>query len=131
MTQDRAEAAQWFRRAGEQGGALGFLGLGTMCLSDFGGLPDPGEAGKWFDKTVEKGGADVLVAIGMEYRNHELPGCDAEAVRWFCRAAEQNSVMGQFLAGVANFRGSVCREIASRPSGGCRRQRSRAMPSLN
>lgn len=55
MSQNYAEAAEWYRKAAEQGNANAQYSLGHMYLFGQGVRQDSREAANWFQKAAERG----------------------------------------------------------------------------
>ena len=55
VRQDDAQAAQWFRKAAEQGVAQAQYNLGVMYAKGRGVRQDGEQAVQWFRKAVEQG----------------------------------------------------------------------------
>lgn len=55
VSQDYAEAAEWYRKAAEQGNANAQYSLGHMYLFGLGVRQDSREAANWFQKAAERG----------------------------------------------------------------------------
>jgi TPR repeat protein len=55
LSQDYAEALQWFRKAAEHGHAQAQYNLGNMYLKGQGVTQDREEARKWFTRAAEDG----------------------------------------------------------------------------
>jgi uncharacterized protein len=100
VSQDRVEAAKWFRRAAEQGLADGETSLGRMYTSGSGVAQDYALAVHWFRKAADQSNATGQNLLGEAYHDGRgVPQDFEEAVRWYRRAAEQGSARGQFNLG--------------------------------
>lgn len=102
-----AEAAVWYRKAAEQGHAMGQASLGLMYDSGRGVLRDEAEAARWYRKAAEQGHAQGQVNLGIMCANGLGVRKDmAEAAQWFLRAAEQGHAQGQLNLGFVYESGS-------------------------
>lgn len=112
------ESAKWYRRAADLGDAYGMYNLGVCFNDGEGVPSDTNEAAKWFRMAAdlgideakdalwkhehavalsnlvisvinaEKGDARAMVALGWFYYNRDDPTNNAEAVKWFRKAAD-------------------------------------------
>ena len=109
---DYAEAVRWYRRAAEQGHAGGQNNLGVMYRDGRGVVQDYGEAVRWFRRAADQGYASAQNNLGRMYATGRgvlgqsnigrmyatgrgVSRDDAEAVRWYRRAAGQGNALGQ------------------------------------
>ena len=60
---DYSKAAEWFRKAAEQGDAKSQLDLGWMYLEGQGVSTDEKEAAKWFKKAGDQGHETAIKAL--------------------------------------------------------------------
>lgn len=95
ITEDYAQAINWFRKAAESGHAESAYRLGSMCLSGMGLKEDPSEAAKWFTKALAHGLESWHVGYDSErigdayYFGRSGVAIDyAEAFRWYRVAAD-------------------------------------------
>ena len=97
---DVAEAAQWFRRAAEQGHAEAQRAFGLMLAGGYGIDRDDAAAVRWFQLAADQGLAEGQFSLGMMYaRGNGVHQDDVEAGRWVRLAAAQGLVEAQaFLA---------------------------------
>lgn len=87
VPKEAVEAAQWFRRAADQGLAMAQNRLGFMYANGQGVPQDYSEAVSWFRKAAEQGLADAQHNLGMMYeKGHGVPQDDIEAVKWYRKA---------------------------------------------
>ena len=93
--QDDAEAAQWYRRAAEQGHAEAQEALGTMYLRGEGVEQDDVEAARWCRRAAEQGHVMAIFDLCLMYGvGRGVEQDDAEAERWYRRfAVHPNSLM--------------------------------------
>ena len=83
-----AEAARWFRLAGEQGQTEAQFTLGMMKSQGLGGPVDLAEAARWYRKAARQGSADAQLALGLMLVRGSVREPDfVEAAHWFRRAA--------------------------------------------
>ena len=91
-SQNIERAAQWFRRAAEQGHLESQRALGWMHIGQ-----DNAEASKWFRRAAEQGHAESQCVLGRMLMNgNGIPQDNAEASKWLRRAVEQGHAEAQF-----------------------------------
>ena len=121
VPQDYAEAAKWYRRAAEQGHVYAQYFLGLLYRHGEGVPQDEEVAEKWlsiaadaapgqghtlkegeemlfrgYRHNAERGNAEAQYNLGVAYRKGEgVTQDDAEAAKWFRRAAEQGNSAAQ------------------------------------
>ena len=120
VSRDYAEALRWWRQAAEQGHARAQNSLGVMYYEGEGVPQNFAEALRWWRQAAEQGHANAQLAIGSMYSGligllfdfnsrgatqwvREEVGDDfaeAEAVRWYRRAAEQGHANAQYALGL-------------------------------
>lgn len=90
VTQDYAEAVQWYRKAAELGHAEAQWELGCCYANGEGVAKNHAEAAKWFRKAAEQGHTEAQYELGC-WLNHGIgvPKNYDEAISWFHKAAEQ------------------------------------------
>ncbi|HBX42487.1 MAG TPA: hypothetical protein DEH27_01140, partial [Deltaproteobacteria bacterium] len=71
LPKNDAEAAKWYRKAGEQGVADAQATLGQMYREGEGVPKDDAEAAKWYRKAGEQGVPDAQASLGQMYRKGE------------------------------------------------------------
>jgi len=64
VTEDKMEAAKWFRLAADQGNAMAQSNLGVCYVRGDGVPQDKAEAMKWFRLAADQGDADAQRALG-------------------------------------------------------------------
>lgn len=98
VSQNRKEAAEWFRKASEQGDAEGQRLLG-MCYDYGDGVPEnEAEAVKWYRNAAEQGDAEAQLQLGVCYVLGKGVGKDKQqALTWLRKAAEQGHQGAQEL----------------------------------
>jgi TPR repeat protein len=67
VSQDYAEAAQWFRRAAEQGNANAQLKLGIMHFLGKGVPQDYTKTAQWYRRAAEQGEVNAQYHLGLMY----------------------------------------------------------------
>ena len=67
VRQDDAQAAQWYRKAAEQGYAQAQSNLGVMYANGQGVRQDYVQAVQWFGKAAEQGIAEAQSNLGVMY----------------------------------------------------------------
>jgi len=93
---DPAQAAEWFRKAGELGLPEAQNDLGRLCHSGAGIPRDDAEAFKWFEKAAKQGLAAAQSSLGRLYEQGTGVQRDpAQARYWFEKAGEQGDVPAQ------------------------------------
>jgi hypothetical protein len=84
---DYKTAAQWYRRAAEQGYPLAQCNLGAAFYNGR-SVAQSNEAVKWFRLAAAQGEPDALYYLGACHTNGEgVPRDHDEGLRWFKRAA--------------------------------------------
>ena len=100
VPRDRSEAAKWFRKAAEQGGASAQYFLGRACWSGDGVPQDQAEAMKWFRLAAAQDLPEAQVRLGLAYeRGLGSPKDTVEAARWYRMAAERGNADAQCALG--------------------------------
>lgn len=92
VPKDSAKAAEWYRKAAEQGYPQGQHSLGV--LYEFGnGVPlDYATAAQWYRKAAEKGFAPAQFSLGLCYVHGKgVPQDFDKALMWYQKAAEQKN----------------------------------------
>ncbi len=112
LSQDYAEARQWYQRAADQGNVTAQFQLGLMY--EHGSLiqaiiypakpyvpPNYAEAVKWYRRAAAKGHVNAQFQLGSIY-DDGYPGVSqdyTEAVTWYRQAAAQGHASAQFILG--------------------------------
>lgn len=97
VPQDYAQAAQWYRRAGDQGLPTAQCNLAALYAAGAGVTNDPGEAVRWYRKAAEKNSADAqynlaqMLSMGIGAKRDVR-----EAIRFYHLAAEQGDGLSQY-----------------------------------
>ena len=82
---NQKEVIKWMRAAAEYGHAAIQIAL-SSCYENGWGVPkDDVEADRWFRKAAENGDAKAQYDLGCRYKSQNT----AEAIKWFCMAADQ------------------------------------------
>ena len=100
MEKDEREAAEWFRKAAEQGDADAQFSLGAMLVGGRGVEKDEGEAAEWFRKAAEQGHAKAQGRLGVMLAGGQgVEKDEREAAEWYRKAADQGNPEAQCLLG--------------------------------
>jgi len=90
------EAAQYFRRAAEQGDPDGQYGLGILYASGQGVGRDAGAAREWLERAGSQGHGLAVVALSQAFLSGRLgfktDPADAAGVGWVRKAGELDSI---------------------------------------
>jgi TPR repeat protein len=90
------EAAQYFRRAAEQGDADGQYGLGILYAAGEGVSRDPGAAREWLERAATQGHMLAVVALSQAYLGASLgfktDPADGAGLAWVRKASELGSI---------------------------------------
>jgi len=90
VTEDYQQAAQWYRKAAEQGSMAGQCNLGFMYANGYGVTKDYQQATQWYRKAAEQGSADGQNNLGVMYENgYGVEKDSQQAEQWYRRAVEQ------------------------------------------
>jgi TPR repeat protein len=101
LPKDYAEAAQWYRKAAEQGNSAGQEHLATMYRYGRGVPQDFAEALKWFHKAADAGDAEGQNNLAFLYLNGFGGKTNyLEALGWFSKSADQGSSAAQVNLGL-------------------------------
>ena len=101
VSKDLRKAAQWYRKAAEQGNASAQFNLGLMYGNGEGVPQDAPEAVRWYRKAAEQRVPAAQFNLGVRYQTGDgVPKDAREAVQWYRKAAEQGVVDAQFNLGV-------------------------------
>jgi TPR repeat protein len=97
FSQDFAEAAEWYRKAAEQGFAKAQYNLGTLYQFGRGVLQDFALAAIWYRKAAEQGDALAQFCIGALYHDGQgVPQNYAQAAAWYRKAAEKANAFAEY-----------------------------------
>lgn len=90
VVQDYQQAAQWYRKAAEQGSIAGQCNLGFMYANGYGVTKDYQQAAEWYRKAAEQGSADGQNNLGVMYENgYGVAKDNQQAEQWYRKAVEQ------------------------------------------
>jgi TPR repeat protein len=106
VTQDKAEAMEWYRKAAKQNVAPAQYNLGCFYRDGINVVQDYFEAVKWYRKAAEQHLAEAEAQLGSCY--HDGLGVtkdEVEAVNWDRKAAEQGYAAAQCDLGTSYFIG--------------------------
>ncbi len=93
---DFETAAEWFRKAAEQGDATGQYLLGLMYRYGKGISRDSVEAAEWFRKAAEQGHVRSQFNLAvMSELGEGVSKSQTEAIKWYQKAAEQGDAQAQ------------------------------------
>ena len=94
VPQDDKLAAEFTKKAADQGYADAECNLAIMIEQGRGGLPqDAALAVEWYRKAASQGHAVAQGNLGVAYQcGKGVPQSDVEAVKWFRKSAEQGNV---------------------------------------
>ena len=108
MKEDRARAAELYKKAAALGDVSAQTILGVCYYNGDGVAQDYAEAAKWWRKAAEQGFAQAQVSLGACYKHGVGVSQDNdEAIRWLRKAAEQDEVKAQVLLAGCYFEESV------------------------
>jgi uncharacterized protein len=104
--QDYTQAADWYRKAAEQGNVEAQFSLGILYGTGQGVPQDDSQAVMLFRKAAEQGLARAQSNLGVAYASGRgIPKDVAEAAAWWRKAAEQGDEQAQFKLGLCYFTG--------------------------
>jgi hypothetical protein len=85
-------AAQWFRKAADQGNAEAQASLGQLYVDGHGVPQDPAAAASWFRKAADQGSPRAQYDLGQIYKTgHKVPLDYGQAYFWLDLAAASSS----------------------------------------
>ena len=88
VARDPAKAAEWWRKAAEQGDAAAQLNLGVMYASGIGVSQNHSQAVHWWRQAAEQGEANAQFNLALSYRDGRGVSRDyLEAVVWLTLAS--------------------------------------------
>ena len=97
VPQDYAKAAEWYRKAAEQGVAAAQYNLGVIYANGQGVPQNITEARKWFEKAAEQDVGLAEDSLGTFFGSGQgQPKDYAEAQKWYRKAAEKGIASAQF-----------------------------------
>jgi uncharacterized protein len=90
VAQNDAKAAEWFRKAADQGHAAAQSNLGLLCARGQGVAQNDAEAAKWFHRAADQGLAEAQTILGAIYVKRQGAAQNyVLAHMWFNLAAAQ------------------------------------------
>ncbi|MET4676273.1 SEL1-like repeat protein [Luteibacter sp. ME-Dv--P-043b] len=106
VTPDARRAAQWFRRAADQGHLDAQCRLAAHYADGLGVPHDPAEAAGWYRRAAEAGSAEAQCAMGSLHARGQGVATDrGESLRWWGLAADQGHVQACVNLGVSHYFG--------------------------
>lgn len=106
VTPDARRAAQWFRRAADQGHMEAQCRLAAHYTDGLGVPHDPVEAAAWYRRAAEAGSAEAQCAMGSLCARGQGVAMDRrESLRWWGLAADQGHVQACVNLGVSHYFG--------------------------
>ena len=88
LNEDCKQAAEWYRKAAEQGNAGGQLHLAALYRDGRGVARDMAQAAAWYRKAAEQGNVLAQATLGLLYSMGQgVPHSDVEAYYWLDLAA--------------------------------------------
>ena len=92
VTRDPVQAAQWYRKAADQGFAQAEHSLGILYEFGNGVAADPATAAQWYRKAAEQGFAPAQFSLGLCYVHGKgVPQDFGQALAWYGKAAAQKN----------------------------------------
>ena len=104
VPQDLKQAAEWYRKAAEQGSPAGEVHLAELYRDGRGVARDTTQAAEWYRKAAEQGDAGAQGTLAMLYvMGQGVPQSDVEAYYWLDLAvAVKSSRQDQYIANRQN-----------------------------
>lgn len=94
-------AAEWYRKAAEQGDELGQWLLGRLYYTGNGVVRDLNEAERWLSGPARQGNAFAQYLLGLVYKDRDYQ----RAPEWLLKAAEQGLPQAQYEYAMALLEG--------------------------
>ncbi|MGD0628072.1 MAG: tetratricopeptide repeat protein [Terracidiphilus sp.] len=93
VPRDFVQAADWYRKAADQGYALAQYRLGLLYQQKESGImKDDGQAAAWLRKAADQGNAPAQAALGLCFsQGTGVAQDDAQAVAWYQKAVAQTN----------------------------------------
>jgi len=111
VTQDYAQAANWFEKAASQGNANAAYHLGVLYMQGWGVSQSWARAASWFRQAAEAGNAEAQFRLGGQLESGQgIPQDTLEALKWFHKAAEQGYRDAQNQLGILYEEGGPMKE---------------------
>ena len=113
VPQDYAQAAQWSRKAAEQGHAGAQVSLGSMYIQGTGVPQNYAEAEKWFRKAAEQGDRTAQSMLGsFHFEGLGVTKDYVESYMWLTLSvARWKDKQSPFLQKAADLRDSVAKKM--------------------
>jgi TPR repeat protein len=108
VTQDHAQAREWYEKAAAKGEATAMFQLGRLYANGLGVTQDHVQAREWYEKAADKGNSLAMNDLGWLYDTGQGVAQDyAKAREWFEKAADKGEANAMVNLGVlyANGRG--------------------------
>lgn len=103
IARDEAAAAEWFRKAADQGSPQGLAALATLYVSGRGVAADPAKAAELMRQAAEKGSVPASYSLGIMYlRGQGVTADRAQALSWLRKAADAKHAPAQYALGLLN-----------------------------
>lgn len=101
------EAAKWLKQAAEQQDAESQYWLGALYATGKGVKTDSDNMFKYYQQSAQNGYAPAQMAVGylLETGTAKIPRNDAEAVKWYQKAAEQGDAGALYNLGLKYAKG--------------------------
>jgi TPR repeat protein len=99
VAKNDAEAVKWFRKAADQGYAVGQYNLGIMYANGRGVERNDAEAVKWYKKAAEQDNLDAMCNLGLMYEQKRAGfnlNSAGEAMAWYQKAADKGHAGAQY-----------------------------------
>jgi TPR repeat protein len=91
-------SSYWYRKAAENGNAIGQYNLGHHYRNGYGVPQDYGEAVKWLRMSAEQGNSDAQINLGwMYWHGRGVPKDYVEAEHWFKKAEVKSDLARRYL----------------------------------
>ena len=100
LPKDAVKAAEWYRKAAEQGDAPAAARLGSMYWMGDGVPRDPEQAARWYALGASKG--NPLAQVGIGYMSMQGSGTPVDfkaAAGWFNKATDQGDASAMLALG--------------------------------
>lgn len=111
VEQDYIKAAEWFRKAAEQGDTEAQEYLGGMYYHGKGVEQDYVKAAEWYEKAAEQGNDGAQRQLGYMYVKAQGVEQDyVKAAEWYEKAAEQGDHWAQYYLGCMYYYGKGVKE---------------------
>ncbi|MGP9492362.1 tetratricopeptide repeat protein [Psychrobacter sp. AOP7-B1-24] len=93
--QNYAKAAEWYRKAADQGYAKAQFNLGLAYYKGEGLRQDYAKAAEWFEKAADQGDAEAQYNLGLMYDQGEgVRQNNATAKEWFGKSCDNGNQDG-------------------------------------